>query len=69
MDVSNRCIADRLRLHEEKQVLLQQLRDGMRTVSRLESQLKVGMVKSPNDDALIIFYKGHGNFLPRHCPL
>ena len=41
MDVSNRCIADRLRLHEEKQVLLQQLRDGMRTVSRLESQLKV----------------------------
>ena len=40
MDVSNRCIADRLRLHEEKQVLLQQLRDGMRTVSRLESQLK-----------------------------
>ena len=24
MDVSNRCIADRLRLHEEKQVLLQQ---------------------------------------------
>merc|ERR1719367_2790424 len=41
MDVSNRCIADRLRLHEEKQVLLQRLRDGMRTVSRLESQLKV----------------------------
>ena len=46
MDVSNRCIADRLRLHEEKQVLLQQLRDGMRTVSRLESQLKVGILKS-----------------------
>ena len=45
MDVSNRCIADRLRLHEEKQVLLQRLRDAMRTVSRLESQLKVGSGK------------------------
>ncbi len=30
----------RLKLHEEKQLLLQQLRDGMRTVSRLETQLR-----------------------------
>ena len=30
----------RLRLHEEKQLLLQQLRDGMRSVSRLEQQLR-----------------------------
>ena len=52
MDVSNRCIADRLRLHEEKQVLLQRLRDGMRTVSRLESQLKVGNSKGAESERM-----------------
>lgn len=41
MEVSSQCIADRLRLHEEKRALVQQLRAGMRAVSRLESQLKL----------------------------
>ena len=41
MEDSNRCIADRLRLHEDKQLLLQQLRDWLRTMSQLESQLRV----------------------------
>lgn len=41
MEVSNKCIADRLKIHEEKQFLLQQLKDSMRSVSALESQLKL----------------------------
>jgi len=41
MDVSNTCIADRLKIHEEKQYLLQQLKDSMKSVSTLESQLKL----------------------------
>lgn len=40
LEMSNRAIADRLRLHEEKQYLLQQLRDGLRLMTQLESQLK-----------------------------
>ena len=41
MEVSNKCIADRLKIHEDKQVLLQQLKDSMRELSTLESQLKL----------------------------
>merc|ERR1719297_407644 len=41
MEVSNKCIADRLKIHEDKQFLLQQLTDSMREVSSLESQLKL----------------------------
>lgn len=40
LEMSNRAIADRLRLHEEKQLLLQQLRDALRSMTTLESQLK-----------------------------
>ncbi|XP_059481986.1 protein kibra [Neocloeon triangulifer] len=40
MEMSNRAIADRLRLHEEKQLLLQQLKDGLRNMAMLESQLR-----------------------------
>ncbi|XP_017772519.1 PREDICTED: protein kibra isoform X1 [Nicrophorus vespilloides] len=40
MEMSNRAIADRVRLHEEKQLLLQQLRDALRSMTQLESQLK-----------------------------
>lgn len=40
VEISNRCIADRLRLHEEKQLLLQQLKDALKTMTTLESQLK-----------------------------
>ncbi|KAG5886982.1 hypothetical protein JTB14_006623 [Gonioctena quinquepunctata] len=40
LEMSNRAIADRLRLHEEKQLLLQQLKDGLRQMTHLESQLK-----------------------------
>lgn len=40
LEMSNRAIADRLRLHEEKQLLLQQLRDALRSMTILESQLK-----------------------------
>ncbi|CAB3386420.1 Hypothetical predicted protein [Cloeon dipterum] len=40
MELSNRAIADRLRLHEEKQLLLQQLKDGLRNMAMLESQLR-----------------------------
>ncbi|CAH1235969.1 unnamed protein product [Diabrotica balteata] len=40
LEISNRAIADRLRLHEEKQLLLQQLKDGLRQMTHLESQLK-----------------------------
>ena len=40
MEMSNRAIADRLRLHEEKQSLLQHLKDGLRSMALLESQLR-----------------------------
>lgn len=40
LEMSNRAIADRLRLHEEKQLLLQQLKSGLRLMTQLESQLK-----------------------------
>lgn len=40
LEMSNRAIADRLRLHEEKQLLLQQLRDSLRLMTILESELK-----------------------------
>ncbi|KAK9886964.1 hypothetical protein WA026_019222 [Henosepilachna vigintioctopunctata] len=40
LEISNRAIAERLKLHEEKQLLLQQLKDGLRTMTHLESQLK-----------------------------
>merc|ERR1719328_457915 len=49
MEDSNRCIADRLRLHEEKQLLLQQLRDWLRTMSQLESQLR--LLSTPNSSS------------------
>ncbi|XP_076273959.1 WW and C2 domain containing protein kibra isoform X1 [Rhynchophorus ferrugineus] len=39
-EMSNRAIADRLRLHEEKQLLLQRLKDGLKQMTQLESQLK-----------------------------
>jgi len=41
MEVSNKCIAERLKIHEEKQFLHQQLVDTMWSVSALESQLKL----------------------------
>lgn len=37
---SNQCIASRLKLHEEKQQLLQELLDALREVTHLENQLK-----------------------------
>ncbi|KAK7874477.1 hypothetical protein R5R35_001564 [Gryllus longicercus] len=40
LELSNRAIADRLRLHEEKQLLLQQLCEALRAMTQLESQLK-----------------------------
>lgn len=40
LEMSNRCITDRLRLHDQKQALLQQLRDALRSMTTLESQLK-----------------------------
>ncbi|KAL1114916.1 hypothetical protein AAG570_007740, partial [Ranatra chinensis] len=40
LETSNRAIADRLRLHEEKHVLLSGLRDTLRTMTSLESQLR-----------------------------
>ncbi|KAI5738313.1 hypothetical protein M8J77_005331 [Diaphorina citri] len=40
LEMSNRAIADRLRLHEEKQLLLSQLRDALRSMTLLESQLR-----------------------------
>ncbi|XP_014488000.1 PREDICTED: protein kibra [Dinoponera quadriceps] len=39
-ELSNKTITDRVRLHEEKQVLLQQLRDALRSMALLEGQLK-----------------------------
>lgn len=40
LEMSNRAIADRLKLHEEKQLLLQQLKDALWQMTNLESQLK-----------------------------
>lgn len=40
LEVSNKAITDRLRLHEEKQVLLSGLRDALHTMASLESQLR-----------------------------
>lgn len=37
---SNQCIASRLKLQEEKQILLQELLDALREVTHLENQLK-----------------------------
>ncbi|XP_018396456.1 PREDICTED: protein kibra [Cyphomyrmex costatus] len=39
-ELSNKTITDRVRLHEEKQLLLQQLRNALRSMAMLESQLK-----------------------------
>ena len=41
LETSNRCIADRLRVHETKQMLLQQHTEAMRAMTQLESQLKL----------------------------
>ncbi|CAH0393951.1 unnamed protein product [Bemisia tabaci] len=40
LEMSNRAIADRLRLHEEKQLLLQNLSEALKAMTLLESQLK-----------------------------
>nr|XP_012149555.1 PREDICTED: protein kibra isoform X1 [Megachile rotundata]XP_012149556.1 PREDICTED: protein kibra isoform X2 [Megachile rotundata]XP_012149557.1 PREDICTED: protein kibra isoform X2 [Megachile rotundata] len=40
LELSNKTITDRVRLHEEKQLLLQQLRDALRSMATLENQLK-----------------------------
>ncbi|EEB17221.1 myosin-2 heavy chain, non muscle, putative [Pediculus humanus corporis] len=40
LELNNRAIADRVRLHEEKQILLQELCEALRTMTSLESQLK-----------------------------
>ncbi|XP_068623042.1 protein kibra isoform X2 [Battus philenor] len=40
LEMSNKCIADRLKLHEEKQLLLQQLKDALASMTTLEGQLK-----------------------------
>ncbi|XP_014298495.2 protein kibra isoform X1 [Microplitis demolitor] len=40
LELSNKTITDRVRLHEERQLLLQQLRDALRSMTMLESQLK-----------------------------
>ncbi|XP_048512060.1 protein kibra isoform X2 [Athalia rosae] len=40
LELSNKTITDRVRLHEEKQLLLQQLRDALRSMALLEGQLK-----------------------------
>ncbi|XP_014207758.1 protein kibra isoform X2 [Copidosoma floridanum] len=39
-ELSNKTITDRVRLHEEKQLLLQQLKDALRSMAMLEGQLK-----------------------------
>lgn len=39
-ELSNKTITDRVRLHEEKQLLLQQLRNALRSMAMLEGQLK-----------------------------
>ncbi|XP_011503552.1 PREDICTED: protein kibra [Ceratosolen solmsi marchali] len=39
-ELSNKTITDRVRLHEEKQLLLQQLRDALKSMAMLENQLK-----------------------------
>ena len=40
LEASNRTIADRLKLHEEKQILLQSMRQALRNVALLEGQLR-----------------------------
>ena len=40
LEASNRTIADRLKLHEEKQILLQSMRLALRNVALLEGQLR-----------------------------
>lgn len=39
-EFSNQCIANRLKLHEEKQILLQQLQDALKSTRMLEERLK-----------------------------
>lgn len=39
-ELNNRAIADRVRLHDEKKLLLQQLCEALRAMTMLESQLK-----------------------------
>lgn len=39
-ELSNQCIANRLKLHEEKQILLQQLQDALKSTRMLEERLK-----------------------------
>lgn len=40
LECSNRAIADRLRLHDQKQQLLQQLRDATRLTACLETRMQ-----------------------------
>lgn len=39
-EFSNQCIANRLKLHEDKQILLQQLQDALKSTKMLEERLK-----------------------------
>lgn len=39
-EFSNQCIANRLRLHEERQMLMQQLQDALKSTKMLEERLK-----------------------------
>lgn len=39
-ELSNQCIANRLKLHEEKQILLSQLQDALKSTRTLEERLK-----------------------------
>lgn len=39
-ELSNQCIANRLKLHEEKQILLQQLQEALKSTKMLEERLK-----------------------------
>lgn len=39
-ELSNQCIANRLKLHEEKQILMQQLQDAVNSTKMLEERLK-----------------------------
>lgn len=39
-ELSNQCIANRLKIHEEKQILIQQLQDALKSTKMLEDRLK-----------------------------
>ena len=75
LEASNRTIADRLKLHEEKQNLLQSMRQALRNVALLEGQLRslsastLSMSSSSSLGSLSTSSRSHASSKVKFCNL